>query len=88
MPSMARRHSSAFVAIDAAEIDRYIPIAPLRAEPWALQMRTLRSLRDAAIWAQEAGEQKANRLATGVVLFAAGLGSTLVAVVTLGVAKP
>ncbi len=74
------------VAIDAKEIANYLEDERLlRAEPWALQMRTLRALRDGALWAQRVAEQKASRLGVGVTLFGFGLGSTLVAVLTLGV---
>jgi hypothetical protein len=77
-----------FVAIDAKEIRNYLQDDRLlRAEPWALQMRTLRALGDSALWAQRAGEQKASRLGVGVTLFGIGLGTTLVAILTLGVAN-
>jgi hypothetical protein len=74
-----------FVAIGAAEISEYIDDERLlRAKPWALQLRTLRALRDAVAWAQEAAVQKANRLTTGAVLFGIGLVAAVSAVVTLG----
>jgi len=77
-----------FVAIDAKEIGNYLEDERLlRADLWAIQMRTLRALRDSALWAQRAAEQKANRLAIGVTLFGIGLGTTLLAVLTLGVAN-
>lgn len=75
-----------FIAIDAKELDAYLEDERLlRAEPWALQIRTLRALRDSTSWAQRGAELKANRLTVGVVIFAFGLGAALVAVVTLGV---
>jgi hypothetical protein len=74
-----------FIAIDAAELTAYLEDDRLlRAEPWALQIRTLRALRNAAVWAQTGAEQKANRLSLGVAIFGSGLGAALVAVVTLG----
>lgn len=74
-----------FVAIDAEEIGAYLEDERLlRSEPWGLQMRTLRALRRAAIWAQKAGQQKADRLTIGIVIFGIGLGAALAAVVTLG----
>lgn len=75
-----------FIAIDAAELTAYLEDERLlRAQPWALQMRTLRALRDCTSWAQRGAELKANRLTIGVVIFAVGLAAALVAVVTLGV---
>jgi hypothetical protein len=77
-----------FVALDAKEIRNYLDDERLlRAEPWALQMRTLRVLAGVAQWAQDVVQSKADRLAEGVVLFGVGLGATLVAVVTIGVSN-
>jgi hypothetical protein len=74
-----------FIAIGAKELERYlVDERLLSAKPWALQIRTLRALSDATSWSQRAAQQKADRLSTGVVLFASGLVFTLVAVITLG----
>ena len=76
-----------FIAIDAKELSRYLDDERLlSAEPWALQLRTLRALRDAASWAQRGAQQKADRLSTGIALFGVGLASALTAVITLGAA--
>jgi hypothetical protein len=75
-----------FIAIDATELTAYLEDERLlRAQPWALQIRTLRALRDCTSWAQRGAELKADRLTIGVIIFAVGLASALVAVVTLGV---
>jgi len=75
-----------FIAIAAAELGEYLEDERLlRSDPWALQIRTMRAVRDAAVWAQVAGERKADRLTVGMILFAAGLTATLGAVVTLGI---
>ena len=74
-----------FMAIDAKELSAYLEDDRLlRADPWALQLRTLRALRDAVTWSQLGAQQKASRLTTGVMLFALGLTGALVAVITLG----
>jgi hypothetical protein len=74
-----------FIAINARELTAYLEDDRLlRAQPWALQIRTLRALRDCTLWAQQGAEQKANRLTTGVVIFAVGLAAALAAVVALG----
>jgi len=74
-----------FIAIDARELTAYLEDERLlRAQPWGLQIRTPRALRDCTAWAQQGAEQKANRLTTGVVIFAIGLAAALGAVVTLG----
>lgn len=74
-----------FIAIDASELTAYLEDERLlRAQPWALRIRTLRALRDCTSWAQQGAESKANRLGAGVVIFAIGLAAALVAVVTLG----
>lgn len=76
-----------FVAIDATEVRNYLTDDRLlRAEPWALQMRTLRVLADVTEWAQAAAQQKADRLSSGVIMFGVGLAAALVAVVTIGAA--
>jgi hypothetical protein len=75
-----------FIAIDAKELSMYFEDERLlSAEPWALQLRTLRALRDAVSFSQRGAAQKADRLSTGVVLFGVGLACTLMAVITLGV---
>lgn len=77
-----------FVAIDAKEVGNYLEDERLlRAEPWALQMRTLRVLAGVTGWAQGVAQQKADRLNEGVVAFGVGLAAALVAVVTIGVAN-
>ncbi|HEX8054296.1 MAG TPA: hypothetical protein VF517_15010 [Thermoleophilaceae bacterium] len=73
------------VVIDAKELSAYLEDERLlQAEAAALQIRTLRALRDAASWAQRVGKQKASRLSTGMALFAIGLAAALVAVTTMG----
>ena len=74
-----------FIAIDAEELTAYLEDERLlQAQPWALQIRTLRALRNCTSWAQQGAQQKADRLSIAVVIFAAGLAAALVAVVTLG----
>lgn len=77
-----------FIAIDASELTAYLEDERLlRSRPWALQIRTLRALRDAASWAQRGAQEKANRLTVGVAIFGLALSATLVSIVTLGIAS-
>ena len=77
-----------FVAIDAAEIKAYVEDERLlRSKPWGLQMRTLRALDHATSWAQAAGQQKADRLGIGVILFGIGVLGAIAAVITLVMAS-
>jgi hypothetical protein len=76
-----RRH----VAIDPMEIRNYLTDDRLlQAEPWALQIRTLRMIYPAARWAAAGAAQMEHRIRVGAGLFATGLTLFLGAAVTLG----
>jgi hypothetical protein len=74
-----------YVAVDPEEIRNYLTDERLlRAEPWALQIRTMRTVYPAARWAEKGAAQMAGRIGIGAGFFAAGLGMFLGAVITLG----
>lgn len=77
-----------YVAVDTAEISNYLTDDRLlRSKPWALQIRTMRTVHLAATWAEEGAAQLAWRIKVGVFLFAAGLGFFVAAVITLGIGE-
>lgn len=77
-----------YVALDPEEIRNYlVDERLLRSEPWALQLRTMRTIYPATQWAEKGAAQMARRIGIGAVLFVAGLGLFLVAVVTLGIGQ-
>lgn len=77
-----------YVALDPSEIRNYLTEERLlRAEPWALQMRTMRTLYLAASWAEKGAAQMARRITVGALLFTAGLMLFVCAAITLGVGE-
>jgi hypothetical protein len=74
-----------YVAIDPEEIQNYLSDERLlQAEPWALQIRTLRTMYPAAQWADDSAARMACRIGVGAALFAGGLLAFLGAVITMG----
>jgi hypothetical protein len=74
-----------YVAVDPEEIRNYLSDDRLlRAEPWALQIRTLRAIHPAAEWAEKGASQMAHRIGIGAMLFVGGLVAFLGAVLTMG----
>jgi hypothetical protein len=77
------------VAVDPEEIRTYFTDERLlEAEPWALQIRTMRTIYPAAVWAKKGAAQMEARIGVGAGLFAGGLTLFLGAVITLGVGSP
>jgi hypothetical protein len=78
-----------WVAMDPEEIRNYVTDERLlRAEPWALQIRMMRTIYPAALWARKGAAQLKGRIGVGAGLFAGGLTSFLGAVITLGLGSP
>lgn len=75
-----------YVAVDTGEIRNYLEDERLlQAKPWALQIRTMRTLYPAARWAEKTAGQLAFRITVGASLFLIGLFLFLGAVITLGI---
>lgn len=75
-----------FLAVDPEEIRNYLTDERLlQSQPWALQIRTMRTLYFAARWAERGAAEMARRIVVGAHLFVAGLMFLVGAVVTLGI---
>lgn len=74
-----------YIAVDTEEIQNYLTDDRLlRSQPWALQIRTMRTIYLAARVAERGAAQMASRITVGAVLFLLGLMLFLGAVITLG----
>lgn len=77
-----------FLAIDTDEIANYLGDERLlRAEPWALQIRTMRTLHPLAKIAETGAAEMAAWIKLGGYIFALGISLFLVAVLTLGIGQ-